>query len=47
MSSDRMLILCRSSAGRVVLHLGALLCDGAFRFHIAGIARELQWGRAR
>jgi hypothetical protein len=35
-----MLILARFSLGRVVLHLVAMLGDGAFRFHAAGIVRE-------
>jgi len=29
------------SFGRVFLHLVAMLGDGAFRFHAAGILREL------
>jgi len=36
-----MLTLARFSLGRVVLHLVALLGDRAFRFHAAGILREL------
>jgi len=36
-----MLTLARFSLGRVVLHLIAMLRDGAFRFHGAGILREL------
>jgi hypothetical protein len=36
-----MLTLARSSLGRVVLHLLAMIGDGAFRFHAAGILREL------
>lgn len=36
-----MLTLARFSLGRVVLHLIAMLGDGAFRFHAAGIVREL------
>ena len=32
--------LARFSVGRVVLHLVAMLGDGAFRFHAAGILRE-------
>ncbi len=33
--------LARSSLGRVLLHLSAMLADQAFRFHCAGILREL------
>jgi hypothetical protein len=41
-----MLTLARFSGGRIVLHLAALLGDGAVRFHAAGIARELRtWVR--
>jgi hypothetical protein len=36
-----MLTLARFNVGRVVLHLGAMLGDRAFRFHAAGIFREL------
>lgn len=36
-----MLSLARFSLGRVVLHLLAMIGDGAFRFHAAGILREL------
>jgi hypothetical protein len=36
-----MLTLARFSLGRVVLHLLAMIGDGAFRFHAAGILREL------
>jgi hypothetical protein len=36
-----MLILARFSLGRVLLHLLAMIGDGAFRFHAAGILREL------
>ena len=32
-----MLILAHSDFGRILLHLGALLGDGAFRFHAAGV----------
>ena len=35
-----MLTLARFSAGRVVLHLLAMLGDREFRFHAAGILRE-------
>jgi hypothetical protein len=35
-----MLTLARFSLGRVVLHLLAMIGDGAFRFHAAGILRE-------
>ncbi|HEV3008845.1 MAG TPA: hypothetical protein VGX52_07420 [Burkholderiales bacterium] len=35
------LMLVRFSLGRVVLHLLAMMGDGAFRFHGAGILREL------
>ena len=33
--------LARFSAGRVVLHLLAMLGNREFRFHAAGIVREL------
>ena len=33
--------LARFSLGRVLLHLFAMMGDGAFRFHAAGILREL------
>jgi hypothetical protein len=36
-----MLTLARFSAGRVVLHLIAMTGDRAFRFHSAGILREI------
>jgi hypothetical protein len=36
-----MLTLARFSAGRVVLHLLAMMGDREFRFHTAGIMREL------
>jgi hypothetical protein len=35
-----MLTLARFSLGRVLLHLVAMMGDGAFRFHVAGIVRE-------
>jgi hypothetical protein len=35
-----MLILARSSLGRVLLHLIAMCGNGAIRFHGAGILRE-------
>jgi len=35
-----MLTLARFSLGRVLLHLFAMMGDGAFRFHAAGILRE-------
>ena len=38
---DAMLTLARFSLGRVLLHLLAMMGDGAFRFHAAGILREL------
>jgi hypothetical protein len=31
------------SLGRALLHLIAMLRDGAIRFHAAGIMRELSW----
>jgi hypothetical protein len=34
--------LVRFSLGRVVLHLVAMAADGAVRFHVAGIRRELE-----
>ena len=36
-----MLTLARFSLGRVVLHLLAMIGDGAFRSHVEGILREL------
>ena len=42
-----MLTLARFGFGRILLHLVAMLGDGALRFHGAGIMRELAWGRAR
>ena len=36
-----MLMLARFSLGRVLLHLLAMMGDGALRFHAAGILREL------
>jgi hypothetical protein len=36
-----MLTLARFSLGRVLLHLLAMMGDGALRFHTAGILREL------
>jgi hypothetical protein len=33
--------LACSRLGRIVLHLAAMLGDGAVRFHAAGIRREL------
>ena len=41
-----MLTLARFSLGRVVLHFIAMLGDGAFRFHAAGIVCELSVHRA-
>jgi len=35
--------LARFSLGRVLLHLISMLGDRAFRFHAAGIMRELSW----
>jgi hypothetical protein len=35
-----MLMLARFSLGRVLLHLLAMMGDGALRFHAAGILRE-------
>ena len=34
--------LVRFSLGRVLLHLVAMVGDGAVRFHAAGIRRELE-----
>ena len=36
-----MLILARSSAGRILLHLIAMSRNGEIRFHTAGILREI------
>jgi hypothetical protein len=33
--------LANSSAGRIVLHVVAMLSDGELRWHCAGIAREV------
>ena len=41
--SENMENLARSRFGRVLLHLIAMAGDGAFRFHAAGIMRELPW----
>ena len=35
--------LARFSLGRVLLHLISMLGDRAFRFHAAGMMRELSW----
>ncbi|PWT70339.1 MAG: hypothetical protein C5B46_09690 [Proteobacteria bacterium] len=35
--------LSRFALGRVLLHVLAMLGDGCFRFHVAGITRELTW----
>jgi hypothetical protein len=35
--------LAQFRLGRILLHLGAMLGDGAVRFHSAGIIRELPW----
>jgi hypothetical protein len=34
--------LARHSLGRVVLHLACLACDGKWRWHWAGVLRELR-----
>jgi hypothetical protein len=36
-----MIILVRFSAGRILLHVVAMLLDHSWRFHWEGIAREL------
>jgi hypothetical protein len=38
--------LARFSAGRILLHLLAMLGDRCVRFHVAGIIRELRWAAA-
>ena len=38
-----MTILARLSAGRILLHLIAMVGDRSVRFHFEGIARELPW----
>jgi len=38
-----MTILARLSAGRILLHLIAMLGDRSVRFHFEGMARELPW----
>ena len=38
-----MTILARSSVGRILLHLLAMLGDRSVRFHFEGIVRELPW----
>jgi hypothetical protein len=43
MAKLKLLRLARTRFGRVVLHLIAMAGDGAFRFHAAGIRRELSW----
>jgi hypothetical protein len=35
--------LARFSLGRVLLHLISMLGDRSFRFHAAGMMRELSW----
>ena len=40
---SRMTILAQLSAGRILLHLIAMLGDRSVRFHFEGIARELPW----
>lgn len=42
-----MLTLARFRIGRIVLHLLALAGDGAFRFHAAGVVRELSFVTTR
>ena len=41
--SSKLLSLARFRSGRILLHLLAMLGDRCFRFHIAGIMRELPW----
>ena len=38
--------LARYCAGRILLHLLAMLVDRCVRFHAAGILRELPWAAA-
>jgi hypothetical protein len=37
-----MATLVRYRLGRILLHLAAMIGDGALRFHTAGILRELR-----
>jgi len=39
------MILAGLAAGRVLLHLAALAAGGRWRWHVAGIVRELRAGR--
>jgi hypothetical protein len=41
MSTATKLSLARYRSGRVYLHLAALIRDGHWQWHLAGIAREL------
>jgi hypothetical protein len=36
------LLLAQIAAGRMLLHLGCLCRGGGFRFHSAGVAREIK-----
>jgi len=41
--SSRLLTLARFRSGRILLHVVAMMGDRSFRFHAAGIVRELPW----
>jgi hypothetical protein len=36
-----MTALCNYRFGRICLHVGAMALDGRFRWHLAGIGREM------
>ena len=42
MTRERQLALVQTRAGRVLLHLAALLRDRRFSRHVAGIVREIR-----
>lgn len=42
MSTKSQMILAGSRAGRVILHVAALIRDGRYFWHLAGITRELR-----
>ena len=44
MSAAKQIKLVSSSSGRVVLHLLALAQDHRWRWHLAGVVRELHLG---
>ena len=42
MTNARQLALAETRAGRVLLHLAALIRDHSFSRHVAGIVREIR-----